>query len=237
MEQQGYYTTLCKLRRCRAGQSAGHQGSVIKYVLVLLASVIDASVYTEVQRLHRSAGQQKRQRLAILSAILSLLILGVTTWFEVEAVNALTDTSLDRSSERWILALVQIILWGICLLATFAILFYLRVRRPTATSIYALSLALIVSLLHIVLSIINFSLIGAWRKAIHNQCEAWRLDIVWMHRGTCTDQQTSLTDFLVAAGIRLLVVVLVAVRVFSYLLLTYFERTDRFNKGILGSSS
>lgn len=185
-----------------------------------------------VQELHRArlaAIQKKRRRLATVAGVLTLLVAFVDGWYFIEFICALsTNGGQGRGVIRWIALGVGLF----SLVAFLAILPWLRVSLPTASkqvqilivssqqsrrpniySIVVLVLALTTTVVHLVAAIGNIALAILWREELSRRC-TWGIDVGWtLGRQGDDCGPGSWTGWVVAAAIRLLVTVIVAVRV------------------------
>ncbi|GAA5853055.1 hypothetical protein JCM9279_003797 [Rhodotorula babjevae] len=129
----------------------------------------------ELQRLRTSLALKRRRRTGYLAGALSLVVLVVTFWFEVEACVALAKSGgSGRGALRW----VEMAVWLSVLLLWVAVLLFLRSRRPSILCLVGLSSAALSSFLHLALSFANFVLSFVWKAELVDRCD-WGIAVAW----------------------------------------------------------
>ncbi|GAA5933891.1 hypothetical protein JCM3775_000316 [Rhodotorula graminis] len=129
----------------------------------------------ELQRLRTSLALKRRRRTGYVAGVLSLVVLGVTFWFEVEACVALVKSGgSGRGALRW----VEMAVWLSVLFLWVAVLLFLRSRRPSILCLVGLSSAALSSFLHLSLVFANFVLSFVWKGELVDRCD-WGIDVAW----------------------------------------------------------
>ncbi|GAA6006095.1 uncharacterized protein JCM10292_006547 [Rhodotorula paludigena] len=130
----------------------------------------------ELRRLRLSRAQKRRRRTGYVAGVLSLLVLVVTAWYQVETCWALIERGgSGRGKVRW----VEMSAWLVVLLLWVFVLAFLRSHRISILSRLALASAAISSFLHLALALINFILSFVWRDTLNDRCD-WGVDVSWL---------------------------------------------------------
>ncbi|BGP43253.1 hypothetical protein JCM10450v2_007398 [Rhodotorula kratochvilovae] len=129
----------------------------------------------ELQRLRTSLALKRRRRTGYIAGALSLIVLGVTAWFEVEACWALVKSGgSGRGALRW----VEMGSWLAVLLLWVPVLLFLRSRRPALLAVVGLTSAALSAFLHLSLAFANFVLSFVWKEELDDRCD-WGTDVAW----------------------------------------------------------
>ncbi|GAA5889545.1 hypothetical protein JCM5296_005981 [Sporobolomyces johnsonii] len=163
-----------------------------------------------VQELHRArvaTAQKRRRRTGYLAGVLSIIVLGITTWYEVEVCWALAEKGgKGRVVLRWVefgLLLGTVGLWLV-------VLAFLRTRRPSTLAVSGLASAGLSVFIHVSLALTNLILSFVWRDELGQRC-TWGLDVAWTigEEGELCEGR-SWAGWSISAGVRLVVTTVVA---------------------------
>lgn len=178
-------------------------------------------------RVHLSAAQHRRRRLALWAGFMTIVVLAATGWFVIEVVwSIITSGAQGRGVLRWaelaaglvaLLATVAVVPWlrvslGEPFRITFANSVLQQTRRPNKLSLPTLAIAILTFALHLVLSVANIVLVIVWRDELGTRC-SWSIDAAWT-MGKSGDRCPDLNGWkgwIVAAAVRAIVTVLVGV--------------------------
>ncbi|ORY76555.1 hypothetical protein BCR35DRAFT_305803 [Leucosporidium creatinivorum] len=160
----------------------------------------------EMHRVHLSAAQHRRRKLALWAGFITLLVLAATAWFVIEVIwSLITSGAQGRGVLRW----AELASGFAALFSTVAVIPWLRTRRPNKLSLPTLSIAILTFALHLVLSIANIALVIIWRDELGTRC-TWSVDAAWtMGRSGDHCDGNRWKGWIVAAALRAIVTVLV----------------------------
>ncbi|TNY19500.1 hypothetical protein DMC30DRAFT_353784 [Rhodotorula diobovata] len=158
----------------------------------------------ELQRLRTSLALKRRRHTGYVAGAMSLVVLGVTLWYLVEACWALGKSGgKGKGALRW----VEVAVWLAVLSLWPAVLLFLRSRRPSLLSMVGLASAAVTAFLHLAIAFANLILSFVWKEELSNRC-AWGIDVAWTSRDKgeyCADKGWKAWSL--AAAVRLLVTV------------------------------
>jgi uncharacterized membrane protein (UPF0136 family) len=156
-----------------------------------------------------------RRNAAVWAGFWTLAVLGGCGYLLAESIISvvrLNQSAIRMTVARQVVNYIELALFGASVLLIILAIPWLRSRRPTFLSHVVMTCEYITFMMQTAASILNGAFIYVWAAEVKARCQSWSLDVAWWATETCpAGSGQSLNGYLVAAGMRLLVVLIVGV--------------------------